>query len=133
MMIHELQRRMDQDPSLNNVSILGVDPGTMRTGLQRHASWFIRVFIFQFLYPLLAWLKPPGPTRSTEQSASDIMGAAFDTNDVLGQFPKALYLDGTKLIEPSAESQDLRKMALVWNQTVKMTGLKREETLLANL
>src|SRR5207248_604197 len=43
MMMHELQHRMNTDPQLKNVCILGVDPGAMSTGLQRHASWFIRV------------------------------------------------------------------------------------------
>jgi NAD(P)-dependent dehydrogenase (short-subunit alcohol dehydrogenase family) len=133
MMVHELQRRMDQDPALKNVSILGVDPGTMSTGLQRQASWFIRVFIFQFLYPLLAWLKPPGPARSTEQSASDVLQAAFDSNDVLGEYPKDVYMDGTKRVEPSTESQDVKKRALVWKQTVEMADLKQNDTILTNL
>ena len=45
---------MDKDPILKNVSILGVDPGTMSTGLQRKAPWFIRILLFQIIYPIVA-------------------------------------------------------------------------------
>ncbi|KAF2730930.1 putative short-chain dehydrogenase [Polyplosphaeria fusca] len=130
MMVHELQQRMTHEPVLKNISVLGVDPGTMSTGMQRQASWFIRVFIFRLLYPLLAWIRPPGPARSTGQSASDVLQAAFDSNETLGEFPRDVYLDGTRLFEPSAESKDVKKRALVWKQTVEMAGLKPNDTIL---
>lgn len=72
MMMHELQRHLNRDHTLHNISVSGVDPGTMSTGLQRKAPWFICVFVLQILYPLLAWFRPPGPVRSTEQSASNL-------------------------------------------------------------
>lgn len=132
MMIHELQHRLDQDPNLNSISVLGVDPGTMSTGLQRHAPWFIRVFVFQLLYPLLAWISPPGPARSTEQSASDVLQAAFDSNDVLGEFPKDAYLNGTNVFETSVESRDVTKRRLVWEKSVEFTGLKEDKIVTEN-
>ncbi|PVH99860.1 putative short-chain dehydrogenase [Periconia macrospinosa] len=127
MMMHELQRRLNRDPTLHDICVLGVDPGTMSTSLQRKAPWFIRVFVLQILYPLLAWLRPPGPARSTEQSASDILQAAFDSNDVLGEFPKDVYLDGTNVLETSVESRDVRKCRLVWEKSAEITGIKEDK------
>jgi len=132
MMMHELQHRMNQDPVLKNVCILGIDPGTMSTGLQRHAPWVIRVVIFQIIYPLIAMLLPNGPVRTTQKSASDILQAAFESNEVLGPFPKDLYFNGTEPLETSDESRDPRKRDLVWKESVRYACLKEGETILIN-
>lgn len=130
MMIHSLQQRLDRDPSLSKVCILGVDPGTMSTGLQRHAGWLIRVLLFRIIYRLIAWLNPDGPVRTTERSASDIVKAAFDHGPGLGQSPKGVYLDGTTPLETGKESQDVQKRDWVWKESVRLTGLKEDETAL---
>ncbi|RYP18843.1 hypothetical protein DL765_003723 [Monosporascus sp. GIB2] len=109
MMIHELQRRLDRDPVLNKVCILGVDPGTMMTGLQRRASWIIRVLVFGIIYPIVAMLMPNGLVRSTQKSASQLLHAAFDSSPPLGEFPKGLYYFDTELFETSEESRDPQK------------------------
>lgn len=132
MMIHELQRRLDRDPALSNISILGVDPGTMMTGITRHAPWVIRVLLFQIIYPIIAWLMPNGPVRATRKSASDVLRAAFDSDAVLGQFPKDLYFDGTEPMETSAESKDAQKRDLVWKASVRYADLKQGETVLVS-
>ncbi|TVY16617.1 Short-chain dehydrogenase TIC 32-like protein [Lachnellula arida] len=129
MMMHELQHRMDQDPILKNVCILGVDPGTMSTGLTRHASWLIR-FIFRVILPLVTYFMPDGPIHTTQKSASHILQAAFDSNQVLGQSPKDVYLNGVDSSETSDESRDARKRDLVWKESVRYTGLKKGETVL---
>ncbi|KAF3397419.1 WW domain-containing oxidoreductase [Talaromyces pinophilus] len=131
MMMHELQHRMNGDPQLKNVCILGVDPGTMSTGLQRHASWFIRVLMFRIVLPLMLLLMSNPPFRSTQKSASHILQAAFDSNEVLGEYPKDLYLNGDELWETSEESRDGQKRELVWKETVRYTQLKEGETILA--
>lgn len=51
---------------------------------------------------------------------------------MLGPFPKALYVDGTKPLEPSAESMDAQKRDLVWKETVHYAQLKKGETILAD-
>ncbi|KAI1475541.1 putative short-chain dehydrogenase [Daldinia eschscholtzii] len=130
MMIHELQRRMNSDPVLKNVCILGVDPGTMTTGLQRHASWFIRVLVFQIIYPIIAFLMPNGPVRTTQQSASRILHAGLESSPELGESPKGLYFINGALLETSAESRDARKRDLVWKESVKYTHLEEGETTL---
>jgi NAD(P)-dependent dehydrogenase (short-subunit alcohol dehydrogenase family) len=132
MMMHELQRRVNQDPSLKNISILGVDPGTMSTGLQRHASWFVRVLIFQIIIPIIALLMPNGPVRTTQKSASHILRAAFDSDQVMSPFPKDLYLNGSELMETSEESKDALKRDMVWRQSIQCAGLKEGETILGN-
>ncbi|KAI1660721.1 putative short-chain dehydrogenase [Daldinia decipiens] len=119
MMIHELQRRMSLDPVLRNVCILGVDPGTMTTGLQRHASWMIRVLIFQIIYPIIVFLMPNGPVRSTQKSGSRVLHAAFESSPELGESPKGLYFLDEVLFETSAESRDVHKRNIVWKETVK--------------
>ncbi|KUI54256.1 Short-chain dehydrogenase TIC 32, chloroplastic [Cytospora mali] len=132
MMVHELQRRMDRDPVLGNICILGVDPGTMITNLQRQAPWFIRVLLFKVIFPIIAILMPNGPVRATHKSASHILQAAFDSSSVLGQFPKDKYFDGTKPLETSTESRDAQKRDLVWNSTVRYVHLKEGETILSD-
>ncbi|KAJ4291702.1 hypothetical protein N0V90_009597 [Kalmusia sp. IMI 367209] len=131
MMVHDLQRRMNQDPALKDVCILGVDPGTMITGLQRYASWFIRIVLFRIVFPIIAWLKPDGPVRTTEKSAAHVLQAAFDSGPILGQYPKDLYFDGTEPLQTSAESQDARKRDMVWRESVRYAQLKQNETILA--
>lgn len=71
--MYELQRRLNRDPNLRDICILGVDPGTMSTGLQRLAPWFIRVVLFQAVIPLLAWLMPNGGVWTTQKSVFHVL------------------------------------------------------------
>lgn len=49
---HELQRRLDQDPLLSNISVLALDPGAMPTGIFRHSeSWMMRFVMFPVSSP----------------------------------------------------------------------------------
>ncbi|KAI1777354.1 putative short-chain dehydrogenase [Hypoxylon cercidicola] len=131
MMIHELQRRMDRDPVLSNICVLGVDPGTMATSLQRHAPWFIRVLLFKIIYPIILMLMPNGPViRSTQKSASQVLEAAFETSP---EFPKGLYYFDTKLLETSAESKDPRARDVVWKESIKYAHVEQGETVLSHL
>lgn len=126
-MILELQGRINEDPVLNKVSILGVDPGTMSTGLQRYASWFIRVALFKIIFPLVAWLNPDGTVRTTQKSASHVLQAAFDACP--GR--KGQYYNGTVALQPSAESRDPRKREMVWRESIRYAHLERGETILS--
>lgn len=128
MMMHELQRRMDQDTTLKNICVLGIDPGTMISGMQRLAPWVIRVLIFKVIYPIVAYLNPNGPVRPTPRSASDVLEATFGSDSA--DQPKDLYFNGRQPLETSAESRDGRKQKLVWTETAKLAGLKEGETIL---
>ncbi|KAI8958100.1 putative short-chain dehydrogenase [Daldinia sp. FL1419] len=131
MMIYELQRRVDRDPVLKNISVIGVDPGTLlATSLQRDASWVIRILIFRIIYPITAFLFPNGLVRSTRKSASQILEASLGREP---KFPKGLYYFDGRQLETSTESKDLRKQDIVWQESIKYTHLERGETILTNL
>ncbi|KAI5919910.1 putative short-chain dehydrogenase [Camillea tinctor] len=132
MMQHELQKRLDADPALSRICVLGVDPGTMISGLQRLASWGIRVLLFKIIYPIVLWLNPNGPVRPTSRSAGDTLEAAFGVVGEGGEPPKDKYFDGRTPLETSVESRDAAKRELVWRETVKLAGLKEGETVLSN-
>ncbi|KAI8948540.1 putative short-chain dehydrogenase [Xylaria longipes] len=130
MMQHELQVRLNADPALNKICILGLDPGTMISGLQRLAPWFIRVLLFKVIYPLVLYMNPDnGPVRPTSRSASDVLELAFSIGEE-GGLPKDKYFDGRTPLETSKESRDPAKRELVWAETVKLAGLEEGETVL---
>lgn len=132
MMQHELQARLNADKALSNICVLGVDPGTMTTGLQRLSPWIIRVLLFQIIYPILLYFNPSnGPVRSTSRSASDVLEAAFAAGEG-GELPKDAYFDGRTRMETGEESRDAAKRALVWKETVRLAGLEEGETVLAD-
>ncbi len=131
---YELQERLDQDPALSNISVLGVDPGAMGTGLLRNSSWFLRNVamkgVSMVVAPIATKLQPNGMLRTTAKSAVDVLRAAFDTA-ALGEHPKATYLDGDQVQEPSEEARDAGKRTLLWNDSVRYAELSDGDTLLA--
>ncbi|KAI0012534.1 putative short-chain dehydrogenase [Xylariaceae sp. FL0662B] len=132
MMQHELQVRLDAEPAPSRICVLGVDPGTMISGLQRLAPWVIRVLIFKVILPLvLLFSTNTGAVRPPSRSAADVLEAAFGAEDG-GGLPKDMYFDGEIPLETSAESRDAAKRELVWKETVKLAGLKPGETVLTN-
>ncbi|KAJ5783332.1 Short-chain dehydrogenase [Penicillium psychrosexuale] len=134
MMIYELQRRLNTDPSLFNISILGVDPGGMPSNLTRRGS-FSMIILMKTVIPLLAFilvrLSPNGPLRTTTKSAKDVVGAAFDTQTI-GEQPKNVYLNGSEFSQPGAEARDVEKQSLLWHDSAKFTKLNKDETALLN-
>ncbi|CAG8977359.1 hypothetical protein HYALB_00009059 [Hymenoscyphus albidus] len=131
MMIYELQQRMDQEPLLKNICILGVDPGTMSTGIQRHAPFVIRLILFRIIIPLRAWWSPDGPIRTTRISAMHVLRAAFERDGTLGAFPKAKYFYGREAFETCGEAKDAQEREWVWHESVRYTQLKEDETALS--
>ena len=130
MMVHELQRRMNTDPLLKNISILAVDPGFMSTGLQRDGPWYVRLLVFNVLFPIGVWLMPNGPIRSPDTSAGHVLRAAFEEGLGGDGGTKGLYFDGVVPAETSGESRDGGKRELVWKESVRLTGLRDGETAL---
>lgn len=135
MMIPELQRRIDTDPILKNISVLAIDPGSTPTYLVRRGDWRIRglwTYIMPWLVVILTWIWPNGSNRTTKKASGDIVAAAFDCNPTLGERPKGLYMDGEERREMAAEARDPKKREILWRDTVKYTGLKETDTILAN-
>lgn len=131
----ELQRRIDKDPVLRNISVVGIDPGSTPTTLVRRGDWRIRglwTYIMPWLVVILTWLWPNGTNRTTAKSSRDILAAALDNSPVWGEKPKGLYLDGEIPKNMAAEARDPRKREQLWQDTLKYTGLSGGETVLAN-
>ncbi|KAI1279655.1 hypothetical protein F5Y07DRAFT_357385 [Xylaria sp. FL0933] len=123
MSIWELQKRLDADPLLRGISIVGVDPGEMPTGIVRHGNWMTRnivVPIFLSLVAQVAVLFQANPYfRTTSKSASDVLAAAFETGPRL----RGKYLDGTEISDVSSEAADTKKREMIWTESVRLTGL----------
>ncbi|KAK9423234.1 putative Ketoreductase (KR) domain-containing protein [Seiridium unicorne] len=132
MMQHELQTRLNADATLRKICLLGVDPGGMITSMTRYAPWVIRVLVAKVIYPALLYINSNnGVVRPTSRSAGDILEAAFRSGEE-GQLPKDKYYDGREPLETSEESRDEAKRKLVWEETVKLAGLREGETVLSN-
>ncbi|KAI1210113.1 NAD(P)-binding protein [Annulohypoxylon truncatum] len=134
-MIHELQRRLDQDPVLNNVSVLAVDPGGMATGIVRHSNWLVRVLVFRIFAGMLAGLLlliwPNGTWRTPHKSARDVLAAALnDGPPPLSERPKGLYLNGSELGDYNFEAKDPKKGRAIWEGSVRFARLKADEIIL---
>lgn len=133
---HELQRRLDQDPLLSNISVLALDPGAMPTGIMRHNEyWFVRKVMFQVVLPLITvfwgWLWPNGAFRTLEKSARDILAAVIACGpSPLSEQPKGLFLNGSEQGEYNTEALDPVKRDVVWRGSVRFAELTGSDTLL---
>ncbi|KAK6841046.1 hypothetical protein PG987_001906 [Apiospora arundinis] len=108
-MQHELQARLDADPQLNRLCVIGVDPGNMASGLQRLAPWFIRVVIWQIVYPFLLRIMPDrAPLRQPSRPAGEVLEVAFGLKEE-PELPKDKYFHERALKETNKESQDPAK------------------------
>ncbi|KAK0649232.1 putative short-chain dehydrogenase [Cercophora newfieldiana] len=135
MMIYELQRRLSSDPVLSSICVLGLDPGAMSKEILRRGNFLMSVFVTRIFLPFAAMvsskLAPEGFFRITRKSAKHVLRVALDT-ETLGEHPQAVYLNGTKRWESSAESRDEKKQMMLWQDSVKYTKLKASETVLSS-
>ena len=129
---YELQRRLSASKDFSNISVLAVDPGAMSdTELFRDSPLFLRIFLDWIaapLTPLLNRIWPNGYFRTRAKSAHDLLVACFDENDILGKYPKAVYLNGSELAATSPETRDEAKQKRLWDASVEISGVKDEET-----
>ncbi|KAI0161234.1 NAD(P)-binding protein [Xylariaceae sp. FL1272] len=125
----ELQRRLDLDAALKHVSVVGIDPGCMgNTGLFRRGNWFTRNVMFPILVPAMTpfsmWYNPNGTFRTVQKSSTDILEAAFGSdNSANGR-----YLNGTELQDVVPEAADPEKRLMVLTK-MAMLVLKGEPSL----
>jgi hypothetical protein len=90
---YELQRRLNADDALSNISILAVDPGLMGgTKLTRNGLMILKIisqvaYLFQ---DIIVWLRPNGLLRSPKKSGADLLRGAFDEEE-LGEHLKAVF------------------------------------------
>ncbi|KAL1865528.1 hypothetical protein Daus18300_007173 [Diaporthe australafricana] len=126
----ELQHRLDSDPKLSGISILGVDPGLMPTKITTGGLGLIIGSIFTLVMHISGRIWPNGTLRLKHKSADDVLAAAFDTKEPFGERPKALYMNGSELKHVGVEAQDAEKRASVWKASIDYAGLKEGETCL---
>lgn len=132
MQRHELAERIARDQSLSAISVVGLDPGGMGTGLTRKSSLKMRLVMKAI--PLFAAYTvgsdPNGTLRPTWKSAADVIRACFEID-----LPKdkALYLNGTDQIETAKDSKDPLKRKQLWEYGVKVTGIGPNDTALHEL
>lgn len=74
-------------------------------------------------------ISPNGNFRTPSKSAKDLLNASFD-EETLGKHPKAVYLNGSAKFEPSKETRDETKQKQLWVESVKLSGLREDETVL---
>ena len=135
MFMYELQRRIDAEKDLSNISVLSVDPGGIfTTDIMRENLWIFRVPLrkaFQVLTPCAQRLAPNGYLRTANKSAQDVMNACFAKGgSVLGTLPKALYVNGSVVKQSSMESRDKNKQQLLWQGSLELVNLELSETAL---
>ena len=130
---YEFQRRLAASKELANISVLAIDPGAMPgTSLIRDSSLSLRVMVHGLmgtLTPLLQFFFPNGYFRTPNKSAHDVLNACFDESKI-GRHPKGLYLNGSAVIHSSAETRQEEKQKRLWKQTIDLTELRKEETVL---
>lgn len=102
------------------------------TGITRLSDGIIR-FLTQVVIPLLQEIfilfQPNGMLRPARKSGADLLLACFDES-YLGEYPKAVYLDGSARAEPSVESRDEKKQRQLWVDSVKLARVRDGETVL---
>ena len=130
---YELQRRLSASSDFpNNISVLAVDPGAMTdTELFRDSPLFLRLALNKVvapMTPLLNCIWPNGYFRTRAKSAHDLLVACFDENEVLGKYPKAVYLNGSKVGGTSAETRDEGKQMRLWEASIEICGVGEGET-----
>ncbi|KAI1324024.1 NAD(P)-binding protein [Xylariaceae sp. FL0255] len=131
MMIGELQERLDRDPLLNRVAILGCDPGWMAASIsRRHQMYPFMRIVMPWVAGFLSWLQPHGMYRTPARSAKDVMAVAIDMSQTDGGNLKGVYFKGAVRAEVSAEAQDFGKRKMGWKGSVGYAGLQHGETLL---
>lgn len=128
----ELQRRLDTDAELDNISVLGVDPGIMPTAITVGTlNWAVKL-IFSLVARVASVVSPNGLIRLPHKSADDLLAAAFETGPPLGSHPKGLYFNGKILKEISDEAKDAEKRLSVWKASLQYSQLQQHETCLAD-
>ncbi|KAN0103253.1 NAD(P)-binding protein [Hyaloscypha variabilis] len=130
---YELQRKLDADPEMQNISCLLEDPGLVAgTTLLTPMPFYIRWIIMYLMIPIgIIWsfLWSSGRFRTTKAVGRALVWCSWDTM-TLGQAPKGLYLNGTEISTSSKETYDQVKQERLWRETAELVRLKEGEVAL---
>jgi len=129
MFMYELQRRLDLSPKFSKISIMAMDPGAVAgTDLYETFPTWLYIILRYVLVPiqaLVVFFSPNGPLRTPARVGKDLIFACWDEK-VLGETPKAVYLDGKIVSGSSPESHDEVKQKALWRETVEILRLTHD-------
>lgn len=126
---HKLQRRVDRDPELSNICVLGTDPGTMITlnyEVRRGLSASYCSGSSSLLSPF--WNRK-GLFELRNSQHSTPYRPRLTIAPCLEKFPKHSYFYAR---ETSIELRDAQKRELVWKTSVRLAQLKEGEMVLSD-
>lgn len=69
--------------------------------------------------------------RTTSKTGADFLRVCFDKK-AFGEFPKARYINGSELYHTPEEARDEEQQKLLWEGSLKLVGLKGDDTILDN-
>lgn len=95
------------------------------------ASKFLWGYIMPAVQSMAVHFWPNGVLRTNVKSAEDVLKACFDTKTI-GEYPKAVFLNGSEKANSSLESRDEKKQKTLWVDSLKLVGLKEGDTVLQN-
>ncbi|KAF2086362.1 NAD(P)-binding protein [Saccharata proteae CBS 121410] len=133
MFMYHLQSLLTTNPQTTNISALSVDPGGMlSTNIMRSYPLFDRLTITWPLHiysQLAGRIWPNGLMRLSSKSAADVTRAALVWDDpVLGEYPKAAFMNGSVRKEKTSEESLIQeRWPVLWKKSVEWAGLKKEE------
>ncbi|KAI1941691.1 hypothetical protein LOZ57_005480 [Ophidiomyces ophidiicola] len=132
--MHALRKRLDKVPRLENISIVGVDPGGMlHEHVVERASWANRISTVPLirLYVLLVaqYWWPNGMFRTVKKSAQDLLHATLESNASWVQ-PKDAYFNGNEPAESAAASKDPERQKELWQMSLGYVELEESHTAL---
>jgi hypothetical protein len=82
------------------------------------------------LMPIVSRLSSNGHYRTTAQSATDVLNAAFDTK-TLGERPNGIYMNGGMLGDVGPEAKDAAKCEKLWKDSLIYANVQEGDTVLA--
>jgi hypothetical protein len=87
--------------------------------------WFILRYIAPIIQIVTVWFMPNGFLRTPQQVGKDLVFAGW-TEGLKG----ASYLDGNVVRDSSPETHDAVKQGKLWEGSVRLAGIKEDETAL---
>ncbi|KAH6698127.1 hypothetical protein BKA61DRAFT_246555 [Leptodontidium sp. MPI-SDFR-AT-0119] len=130
--MYELQRRLNADPTLSNISVLGHDPGWIGgTSLVRNSETAVKIaFSVLKVLALFTWMFSPNPMiRTPGKNGKFLLAVCFD-REKFGEYPKALYVDGGVLYKTVPEANDEKLQKELWEKSLVFARVKEGETVL---
>jgi hypothetical protein len=93
---------------------------------------FLTQWLLYYLQPILVMLKPNGIARTPKKSGHDLLLASFDEK-YLGQYPKAVYLNGSEKSMAGKEALNEENQKKLWVESLRFAQIQEGDTILKGL